>query len=324
MYALPHSLRQYFIQHINFLSAHAIDADKRRYASSTEAYQHYFDSEMWEPYIDIGVSHTRKDLARKVPSWMMILEGDTTLLCRSRDSISLGRLVDELPHYFSGSEWETGDTLFIDTMARHGVLPIAIIRRFHALKTAFKKGNTRAILDHASNLGHYVADAHVPLHTTVNYNGQLTGQNGIHAFWETSIPELLTEDSFDLVVGRADYVRDVKTYVWQIIRSSHLYVADVLNKEKELRAKWPDGKETCPIDRNGKTFFWPCPELTSAYHEAMGGMVESQMRKAIYATACLWWTAYVEVGQPVLGNLNHMSKESSGTNAQESTDCGPR
>ena len=36
-------------------------------------------------------------------------------------------------------------------------------------------------------IGHYVADAHVPLHAVVNYNGQRTGQTGIHNRWEDEL-----------------------------------------------------------------------------------------------------------------------------------------
>ena len=36
-------------------------------------------------------------------------------------------------------------------------------------------------------IGHYVADAHVPLHAVLNYNGQLTGQTGIHNRWEDEL-----------------------------------------------------------------------------------------------------------------------------------------
>lgn len=42
----------------------------------------------------------------------------------------------------------------------------------------------------SADIGHYIADANVPLHTSENYNGQLTGQEGFHGFWETRLPEL--------------------------------------------------------------------------------------------------------------------------------------
>ena len=59
---------------------------------------------------------------------------------------------------------------------------------------AFIEKDSDKILKYSADLGHYIADAYVPLHTTENYNGQLTGQKGIHAFWESRLPELFSED----------------------------------------------------------------------------------------------------------------------------------
>src|SRR5690606_18469221 len=38
-------------------------------------------------------------------------------------------------------------------------------------------------------LSHYVADAHVPLHAVLNYDGQLSGQRGFHSRWESQMVE---------------------------------------------------------------------------------------------------------------------------------------
>jgi hypothetical protein len=61
------------------------------------------------------------------------------------------------------------------------------------LTNAFREKDQARILKLSAEIGHYVADAHVPLHASTNHNGQLTGQEGIHAFWESRIPELLAE-----------------------------------------------------------------------------------------------------------------------------------
>ena len=39
----------------------------------------------------------------------------------------------------------------------------------------------------ASVLSHYVGDAHVPFHAIVNYDGQVTGQHGIHSRFESEL-----------------------------------------------------------------------------------------------------------------------------------------
>ena len=71
------------------------------------------------------------------------------------------------------------------------------------LTKAFQDRDAKKIIQLSSEFGHYIGDAHVPLHTTENYNGQLTNQVGIHAFWESRIPELFADTEFDYFVGKA-------------------------------------------------------------------------------------------------------------------------
>ena len=58
------------------------------------------------------------------------------------------------------------------------------------LTKAFKDKRKTEILFLAADLGHYIGDAHMPLHTSANHNGQLTNQKGIHALFESAIPEM--------------------------------------------------------------------------------------------------------------------------------------
>ena len=43
----------------------------------------------------------------------------------------------------------------------------------------------------AGTMGHYVGDMSQPLHCTENYDGQLTGQKGLHAFYEDKVVDAL-------------------------------------------------------------------------------------------------------------------------------------
>src|SRR5690606_37925329 len=70
-----------------------------------------------------------------------------------------------------------------------GIVPWQVYFTYQKLVRAFREQDNDAIIRHSADLGHYVSDAHVPLHTTRNYNGQFTGQIGIHAFWESRLPE---------------------------------------------------------------------------------------------------------------------------------------
>jgi hypothetical protein len=69
-----------------------------------------------------------------------------------------------------------------DTLKAYGIVPWHINKMYYSLRDAFYVRDPDRILQAFRGIGHYIGDAHVPLHTTENYNGQLTGQEGIHAF----------------------------------------------------------------------------------------------------------------------------------------------
>ncbi|MGY0038159.1 hypothetical protein [Pedobacter sp. NJ-S-72] len=103
---------------------------------------------------------------------------------------------------------------------------------------AFKIRDSLKILIHSAYLGHYLADAHVPLHTTENHNGQLSNQPGIHAFWESRLPELFAE-TYSFLVGRAVYIEDPLKETWKIISHTHQLVDSVLIIEANLNRSFP-------------------------------------------------------------------------------------
>ena len=66
-----------------------------------------------------------------------------------------------------------------DSVRKHGIVPWHIPIVYQRLVQAFLKKDTLQIIKLSAELGHYVADSHVPLHTSSNYDGQKTGQGGI-------------------------------------------------------------------------------------------------------------------------------------------------
>jgi len=87
--------------------------------------------------------------------------------------------IDTLPKFWKlAVEKYSADTLFA-----YGVVPYHVQTTLYRLAEAFKNKDVDRILQLSADIGHYVADAHVPLHTSLNYDGQLTQQNGIHSLW---------------------------------------------------------------------------------------------------------------------------------------------
>ncbi|MFD2513820.1 zinc dependent phospholipase C family protein [Pontibacter locisalis] len=190
-----------------------------------------------------------------------------------------------------------------DTLMAYGIVPWHINFMKYQLTQAFKERNLDKILRLSTEMGHYIADACVPLHTTQNYNGQLTGQRGIHAFWETRLPELFS-DNYNFFVGQAQYIEHPQLKAWQLVTSSHLGLDSVLYFERELTQEFDEEKKYSYEPRNNLTTRVYSQAFSQAYSRKLRGQVERQMRLAILATASYWYTAWVDAGQPSLGTLS--------------------
>jgi len=189
-----------------------------------------------------------------------------------------------------------------DTLQAYGIVPWHINRVRYRLEEAFREKDLERILRFSADLGHYIADSNVPLHTTENYNGQLTGQKGIHGFWESRLPELFSQE-YDFFVGKARYIENPQIRAWLAVTQSHLAVDSVLSFEKELTAKFPPSKKYSYETRGSSTVRVYSYEFSKAYHDMLDGMVERQMRAAIKMVGDFWFTCWVNAGQPDLSDL---------------------
>jgi hypothetical protein len=190
-----------------------------------------------------------------------------------------------------------------DSLARHGIVPWWIQTMTSRLTRAFELKDKFAIIKLSAELGHYISDAHVPLHTSSNHNGQLTNQVGIHGFWESRVPELFAEQEFDLLVGKTQYIKSVSGLAWKVVRQSAAAADTVLRFEMLLsNSVRPDAKFSYET-RNGVVVRQYSTAYSKAYHQMLDGMVERRMRASILATASLWYTAWVNAGQPDLREI---------------------
>ncbi len=138
----------------------------------------------------------------------------------------------------------------------------------------------------------------MPLHTTKNYNGQLTGQDGIHGLWETSVPEL-SALKYQLGGSRASYVEKPLDLIWSMVYESNREVRRVLYTEDSLSRIWVSSKfgyseKGRLLSRNYN------PKFVATYESALEGMVEQKLKKSIQFLGNLIFTAWVDAGQPDL------------------------
>ena len=191
-----------------------------------------------------------------------------------------------------------------DSVRENGIVPWHIQTMLYRLTDAFKEKNFSKIMKNSAEIGHYIADSHVPLHASSNHNGQYTDQKGIHGFWESRVPELLAEKEFDFFIGKAQYIENPGKYAWDRVLESALAADSVLKFEKELTKQFPSDQKYSFENRGNTVIRQYSSAFTIAFDRKMNGMVERRMRLAISSIASFWYTAWVNAGQPDLRSLS--------------------
>ena len=254
---LPNGIIAFYKKHIDYITEHAVDPDKRRGFIAEEGARHYID-------IDHYGEHA----------------------------------FDSVPKFWKAAISKYSE----DTLMAYGIVPWQIEKHYYKLLNAFKDENLDRILQYSADLGHYVGDCHVPLHTTENYNGQLTGQRGIHGFWESRIPELKAED-YDYFVGRAVYIESPLKMAWKTVYDSHLAVDSVLKFEAMLNKSFPQDQKYAYENRGNLMMKVYSVEYTNRYDLLIKGQVERRMKQSIIMVGSIWYTAWVNAGKPNLDKL---------------------
>ncbi len=264
VFALPPEMRIFFYNHIDFLTEESSIPDIRKYTINDKA-------EFPRHYIDIE---------------------------------AFSESIDKLPQ----SSKEAAAVYPDSILRKRGLLPWYIQDMMDKLTIAMKERKKTEILFLAADLGHYLGDANTPLHTTLNHDGQFTNQKGIHAFWESQLPEQFGS-SYNFYTADAKYITDIKKETWRIIKHTHSLVDSLLSIERKVNSTFPKDKIYMMNDKGEivkNRYNAPVHSLayTQAYHEALNGMIEQQIRLAITATADFWYTAWVNAGKPDLTSLD--------------------
>lgn len=206
---------------------------------------------------------------------------------------------DSLPRRWKDAVEKFGE----DTVRAHGIVPWHVQVMLQRLTNAFRDKNFSSIMKNSAEIGHYIGDAHVPLHASSNHNGQYTNQKGIHAFWESRVPELLAEKHFDFFVGKAQYIKNPGEFIWARVLESAKASDSVLTMERELTQQFPGDQKYSFEERNGVVIRQYSSSFTSAFNDKLDGMIERRMRQAIFCIASFWYTAWINAGQPDLKPL---------------------
>jgi alkylated DNA nucleotide flippase Atl1 len=132
-------------------------------------------------------------------------------------------------------------------------------------------------------LAHYVEDAHVPFHAVVNYDGQLTGQRGIHSRFETEAV-LRNMKTLKLAPVTIRPVSNIRDFMFEALIDSESLVAAVLQADR----KATEGRE---FYDNG---------YYATFTNGVRPIIEKRVSDAASGVASVIVSAWIEAGKPVL------------------------
>lgn len=228
---------------------------------------------------------------------------------RDQDPTEAGKHFIDMDHYgedpfgLMPKAWEKATAKYTaDTLRKYGTVPWVVTEVKEKLTEAFKQRDTVAIIRLSADLGHYVADAYVPLHTTENYDGQLTNQQGIHSLWESKLPERHIAD-YKLDCEPAKYVKDSQAAIWQVVQESYGFLGDTFDQEEAVTRKYTPETKYVFSHKYGKTRRTYSDAFADSYHEKVGGEVAFRLKLAPTMVASLWLTAWKDAGSPDLDGL---------------------
>ena len=144
-------------------------------------------------------------------------------------------------------------------------------------------------------VGHYIADLHMPLHTVINYNGQFSGNDGIHKRWENRLVDEYVKKIKP--VGIIEKVEDPWSFSMKIVKESfqlHHLILEADTKARKLLTK----EQADRLDSYDVLSFEK-PYLDVLYNET-GDLLNERMGRAVMRLASLWNYCWEQAGRPDL------------------------
>jgi len=176
-----------------------------------------------------------------------------------------------------------------DTLMRYGDAPWHIAKVTDSLTAAMRQGRTKAVIQFSADLGHYVADLHMPLHSSVNYDGQMSGNTGIHSRFERHMIERFQNNLY-LKPDGIDSIEDPTGAAFEIILNSYIWADNLLRADTHAR--------------DPKRVYAKSEDFDETYYQKLfalvGPMAEQQMSAAAKTVASYWYTAWLRAGRPQL------------------------
>lgn len=132
-------------------------------------------------------------------------------------------------------------------------------------------------------LAHYVSDAHVPLHGVTDYDGRMTGQNGVHNRWETTMFERY-RDRLTVAPKPIAPIRNPKDFIFDRVLEDTQLVPMLMKAD---------------LDAIGNRDVYDAAYY-EAFFKAQRAVMEDRLNKSIAAVAAMIAGAWEAAGKPAV------------------------
>ena len=196
--------------------------------------------------------------------------------------------IDTYPEFLAGTLARDRATLEAEYGASYvlnvGVLPWAIGEVTTTLTQQFQAQQWSAAALTIADLCHYVGDANQPLHCATNYDGQLTGNNGIHSRYESSMLSTYLNQLHTPAMTVAYYSSPLDA-AFDVIAASWAGVSPILAADNAAKAA------------SGGSY-------NSTYYASLWNsthtLTQARLDTASVITASLVFTAWTDAGRPIV------------------------
>ena len=182
-----------------------------------------------------------------------------------------------------------------DNISHFGIAPWNIDDYCNRLTEVFMAGQWEESMFTMAALSHYVADIHMPLHTCANYNGQLTGNNGIHFRWET--PMVQQYVTYIEPLNEAEFINDPMETSFSIVKESFGVHKQLLHADSVARA--PLSKVQADSLNTYENLSFE-DEYLSVLYSLTAEIVHDRLNKSAERIASYWYTCWINAGSPAV------------------------
>jgi hypothetical protein len=177
-------------------------------------------------------------------------------------------------------EGRYGDSIVLSM----GILPWATLDTYNNLVAAFRDQNRDRMLIYTTDLAHYVADGHQPMHTVLNYDGQLTSQKGLHARYEIHMVNRKINDLDNAFYQQIPFiVQEPLNFIFYYITTANLVSDLIFSADNAAYGQAGDRESDVYYD-----ILWFRTKYITIH----------QMNNAANALASMLYSAWTEAGKP--------------------------